>query len=187
MIAAIILSLFLVSTCTILHYECLKLLNLLLPRTELIENRAKVLAVLGGALVSHMLQITLFALCYHLLRNSFGLGGFNGDFRKTFSSLFYLSAETYTSLGMGDIYPTGPLRLIVGIEALTGLLMIGWTSSFTYLEMRRYWDTRLPGAGPDQRAIHRWRRSWDKPARVPRLRNAGRSSDEAAGSPRQKY
>jgi hypothetical protein len=30
--------------------------------------------------------------------------------------------------------------MVVGVEALTGLSMIAWTASFTYLEMQRYWD-----------------------------------------------
>ena len=29
--------------------------------------------------------------------------------------------------------------MICGIESLVGLLMVSWTASFTYLEMRRYW------------------------------------------------
>ena len=45
----------------------------------------------------------------------------------------------YETLGFGDIYPTGALRVVCGIESLIGLLMVGWTASFTYLEMRRYW------------------------------------------------
>ncbi len=64
MIPAIILSFFLVGTCTLLHYECLKLLNDFLPRASIIENRAKVLAALGGAIVSHLSQIMLFAGAY---------------------------------------------------------------------------------------------------------------------------
>jgi len=141
---AVMLSLFLVSTCTLLHYESLKLLNEYLPGATLIKPRAKVLAAMGGALLSHMAQIMLFAGAYHLLRDNFGLGGFGGHFGSSFSSFLYFSSETYTSLGLGDIYPTGTLRLVAGIEALTGLLMIGWTTSFTYLEMRRYWDVRRP-------------------------------------------
>ena len=49
----------------------------------------------------------------------------------------YFSSETCTTLGFGDIYPTGSLRLICGFESLAGLLMVSWTASFTYLEMRR--------------------------------------------------
>ena len=139
MFPAIILSLTLCGISTVLHYECLKLLSYLLPRTAIIETRAKVLAALGGAMVSHLSQIMLFAGAYFLLRDNFGLGGFGGQFKDAFSSFVYFSSETYTTLGLGDIYPSGSLRLVTGIEALTGLLMISWTASFTYLEMRRYW------------------------------------------------
>jgi len=138
-LAAVVLSLFLTGTSTLLHYECLKLLNDILPHVAVIKNRAKVLASMGGAMISHLLQIMLFAGAYHLLRDNFGLGGFGGDFKDAFSSFVYFSSETYTTLGIGDIYPSGSLRLVTGIEALTGLLMISWTASFTYLEMRRYW------------------------------------------------
>jgi len=139
-IPAVVLSFFLVAACTLLHYECLKLMNDFLPRVALIQNRAKVLAALGGAMVSHLSQIVLFAGAYFLLRDKFGLGGFGGEFIDNFSSFLYFSSETYTTLGLGDIYPTGSLRLVTGIEALTGLLMISWTASFSYLEMRRYWE-----------------------------------------------
>jgi hypothetical protein len=42
-------------------------------------------------------------------------------------------------LGYGDVVPHGPLRLLAGVEALTGLLMIGWSASFTYVSMARFW------------------------------------------------
>jgi hypothetical protein len=29
--------------------------------------------------------------------------------------------------------------MIAGVEALVGLLMIGWSASFTYLMMERFW------------------------------------------------
>jgi len=139
MIPAVALSFLLIGACTLLHYECLKLLNDSLPRAAIIENRAKVLAALGGAMISHLSQIMLFAGAYFLLRDRFGLGGFGGAFIDSFASFLYFSSETYTTLGLGDIYPSGSLRMVTGIEALTGLLMISWTASFTYLEMRRYW------------------------------------------------
>ena len=91
-------------------------------------------------MISHLSQIMLFAGAYYLLRDNFGLGGFGGEFKDTFASFLYFSSETYTTLGLGDIYPSGSLRLVTGTEALTGLLMISWTASFSYLEMRRYWE-----------------------------------------------
>ncbi len=139
MIPAIVLSVLLCGLSTLLQYECLKLLNDSLPRATAIENRAKVLAALGGAMISHLSQILFFAGAYYLLRDKFGLGGFGGQFKDAFSSFLYFSSETYTTLGLGGIYPVGSLRMVTGIEALTGLLMLSWTASFTYLEMRRYW------------------------------------------------
>jgi len=51
----------------------------------------------------------------------------------------YFSAETYTSLGFGDMTPIGPIRLIAAVEALNGLLLIGWSASFTYISMEKFW------------------------------------------------
>jgi len=56
--------------------------------------------------------------------------------------IFNFSAETYTTIGLGDTYPLGPLRLITGIEALNGLLLIGWSASFTYLAMQKFWNIK---------------------------------------------
>jgi len=132
-------SLVLLVVCTLIHYESLSVLKTSLGRTAIIPRRAKLLFVIFGATFSHLLQITLFAGAYFLLRDKFGLGGFGGVFDDTFSSFLYFSTETYTSLGFGDIYPIGAIRLLSGIETLAGLVMIGWTASFTYLEMTQYW------------------------------------------------
>lgn len=139
MLPSLLLCVVLVSTSVLIHYESLRYLNDRINRTTLISSRAKVLAALVGAMASHLLQIGVFALAFWLLRDKFGLGGFGGTFQDSLSSFVYFSSETYTTLGFGDIYPTGPLRMICGIESLVGLLMVSWTASFTYLEMRRYW------------------------------------------------
>ena len=136
---AFFLGLVLTAVCILLHYETLRLLNDRLARTKIISPRIKVLVAMVGAMASHVLQIFVFALAYYLLRDRIGLGGLGGKFQDTLLTFFYFSSETYTTLGFGDIYPTGQLRLICGIESLIGLLMISWTASFTYLEMRRYW------------------------------------------------
>jgi hypothetical protein len=51
-----------------------------------------------------------------------------------------LSAETYSSLGFGDVIPFGAIRLVAGVEALNGLLLIGWTASYVYIAMERFWN-----------------------------------------------
>ena len=43
------------------------------------------------------------------------------------------------ALGFGDVVPIGAIRLLAGTEALNGLLMIGWTASYAYITMERFW------------------------------------------------
>jgi hypothetical protein len=139
MFAAACFSLILLTACILIHYEVLRTLNDRLPGASWLPTRMRVVAALFGAMASHFGQITIFAFAYYILRDKFGMGQFGGQFDDIYSSFLYFSAETYTTLGLGDIYPMGPLRLVLGTETLTGLLMISWTASFTYLEMRRYW------------------------------------------------
>ena len=51
----------------------------------------------------------------------------------------YYSIVTYTSLGLGDVYPVGHIRFITGIEVLNGLMLITWSASFTFIAMKRLW------------------------------------------------
>ena len=51
----------------------------------------------------------------------------------------YFSATVYTTLGFGDLVPTGAVRFLAGTEAVTGFLLISWSASFTFLEMQRFW------------------------------------------------
>jgi hypothetical protein len=128
----------LVGASSFIHYEVLRLCNEHLARLNWFPGRAKVLLAISAAFCSHLAQIALFAAAYWLLDDT-ALGGLRGPTHATAATFLYFSAETYTSLGFGDIYPVGEIRLAVGIEALTGLLMISWTASFTYLEMCRHW------------------------------------------------
>lgn len=59
-----------------------------------------------------------------------------------FLDYVYFSAITYTTLGYGDLVPTGPIRFLTGTEALIGLMLITWSASITFLEMQRHWSAR---------------------------------------------
>jgi hypothetical protein len=54
----------------------------------------------------------------------------------------YLSAVTYTTVGFGDMVPVGALRFVTGTEALTGLVLVTWSASFTFIEMEKFWRGR---------------------------------------------
>ncbi len=45
---------------------------------------------------------------------------------------FYFSSVTYTTTGYGDLVLPEQWRLIGGIEALTGILMCGWSTGFFF-------------------------------------------------------
>ena len=48
---------------------------------------------------------------------------------KDFDSAIYFSSVTYTTVGYGDLLLPEPWRLAGGIEALTGILMCGWSAA----------------------------------------------------------
>lgn len=58
-----------------------------------------------------------------------------------FTERLYFSASTYASLGLGDIAPLGDFRMLAVVEVLNGLVLIGWTISFTYLAMETFWSS----------------------------------------------
>lgn len=95
------------------------------------------------AIVAHLAEIILFQLGYLLLVRGGQFGQIVGGSGNAFSDLFYFSAVTYTSTGYGDLLPTGDLRVLATIEALTGLIMIAWTTSFAFVLMQRYWMETL--------------------------------------------
>lgn len=136
----------LIALTTLVHYEVLRLLNERLP-TLGIPRRTKLLVVISSAMAGHTLEIGLYGLAFYGLGQIFGEGTLTGPGGFTLANCLYFSAETYTSLGFGDLIPIGPLRLLAGAEALNGLVLIGWSASFTYIAMERFWS---PG-DPDQK------------------------------------
>ena len=141
-IAVICLLLLLLST--VIHYEALRLLSVVLPHIR-IAPRSKLIAVVLTTFAAHATEMLLYAVAYYLIVHQLNLGTLVSEppgAPPSLSLCFYFSAETFTSLGYGDIRPSGPLRLLAGAEALNGLLLIGWSASFAYISMERFWDAR---------------------------------------------
>ncbi|MGD9764849.1 MAG: potassium channel family protein [Candidatus Binatia bacterium] len=53
------------------------------------------------------------------------------------STAFYFSAVTYSSLGYGDVVLDPQWRNVSGMEALTGILMAGLSTSFFFAFISR--------------------------------------------------
>jgi hypothetical protein len=135
----ILVSCFLVVTTTILHYEILRSLNSRLPSLA-VPSRAKLVVVILAAFVAHAAEMAMYGAALYILVAWLGAGSLAGVAGFSFANCLYFSAETYTSLGFGDVTPVGPVRLLAGVEALNGLLLIGWSASFTYISMEKFWS-----------------------------------------------
>jgi hypothetical protein len=73
--------------------------------------------VVFGLLLLHLLQITVWAAFYNL----------RGCF-PDFNTAIYYSATSYSTVGYGDVIPPPTWRIFGAIEAVTGVLMFGWST-----------------------------------------------------------
>ncbi len=138
LITAVSLAVLLVFVTVLVHYEALRLISGLLPRLRM-PPRSRVLAIIYAIFVVHLLEIGLFSTAYWLLCRDPALGGLAGHISGNYSDYLYFSATVYTSVGFGDVYPQLYVRLLSALEGLMGLVMIGWSASFTYLMMEKLW------------------------------------------------
>tara|TARA_X000001036_G_scaffold172828_2_gene163446 strand:- start:1256 stop:1543 length:288 start_codon:yes stop_codon:yes gene_type:complete len=90
------------------------------------------------SLVAHVVEIAIFAGAYGISTAS-QFGYLEGSFSSSIADYFYFSFAAFTTVGFGDIVPVGPVRLLAGMEALTGFVLITWTASYLYIEMTRTW------------------------------------------------
>ena len=147
MLLVLLSSVLLIGVTALIHYEVLSALNHRLPALEM-PSRSKLLVVIFTTFVAHAIEILVYAVALYLLGGIPGVGHLKGEPDFSLINVIYFSAETYTSLGFGDVTPVGAMRLLVGVEALNGLLLIGWSASYAYIAMERYWVPKQASRGP---------------------------------------
>ncbi|GAB5488960.1 MAG: potassium channel family protein [Parasphingorhabdus sp.] len=126
-----------ISICLYLHFNVLRLASRKISQIQT-SKRYPMLIIMTLIFVTHLIEIVFFAIAYWGMMKA-GTGNLAGAHTSTVADYFYFSVASYTTLGIGDITPMGSMRLVAGIEALTGLLLIAWSASFTYLMMERIW------------------------------------------------
>lgn len=134
----------LIALTSLLAYEILRATWLWLPRLT-VHSRLKTLLLLAPIFLCHMLAIWLYALTIYFVSHHTSLGSLKGEslmvsFAPSFMECLHYSTVVYTTVGFGDVVPTGILQMLAGAEALNGLVMIGWSVSLSYLAMERFWD-----------------------------------------------
>lgn len=136
----ILINALLLAAAVLTHFEMLHRLRLLSPKIPG-PTRLRVLVALFGAILAHFVEVILFAAGYVLLLQAENYGTLTGN---TTDSLWfdclYFSFLTYTTVGIGDIEPLGPIRFLAAMESLVGFVLLSWTASFMFMEMKRYWD-----------------------------------------------
>lgn len=156
MILAIASTIVLVLISMLVMYETMRLTSDHLAELPL-PPRPRMMLVVLAIFAGHTITIFLYAIGYWLLVLQWKVGGFAGpEPVKSFVDCLYFSAITYTSLGFGDLYPIDDIRMVSGFQAMNGLLLIGWSATFTYLTMQRLWP------------LHRSRRRMARRSRRPR-------------------
>jgi hypothetical protein len=127
MLTKLLIAFGLMAACVVLHAIGL---TLALSRTRRALSRAvlpyrKEVALLimlaVWTVVMHLAEISLWAFHYAWVHAMPDL-----------DSALYFSAVTYTTVGYGDLVLPAEWRLIGGVEALTGILMCGWSTGFFF-------------------------------------------------------
>ena len=80
----------------------------------------------GWIVLLHLVEITVWALFYvwtHAM--------------PELQSSLYFSAVTYTTTGYGDLVLPKEWQLVGAVEALTGILMCGWSTGFFFAVVSR--------------------------------------------------
>ena len=92
----------------------------------------------GFLLILNFLQSFIWALTFYLHPNI-------TEF-ETLEKAVYFSLVTFTTLGYGDITMESGHRILAGLEAINGVLLLGWSTTMMYslvqLIMRKLFEEK---------------------------------------------
>jgi hypothetical protein len=80
----------------------------------------------------HALEIIVWAVAYLMLVPINELA--------SFEEAVYFSFVTFTTLGYGDVTLSEGWRLLSGIEALNGIILVGWTTAMIFSVVQHIWQ-----------------------------------------------
>ena len=114
----------LMATCVVAHAATLPVLLRSLRHRSIASRPlwpwTRLFVLLAGAVVLlHLAEIAVWAFFYAWQRAM-----------PDMTSALYFSAVTYTTTGYGDLVLSPEWRLVGAVEALTGILMCGWSTAF---------------------------------------------------------
>ena len=73
----------------------------------------------------HVIHSLVWAICFYIIPQT------AAQFAN-FSESVYFSLVTFTTLGYGDISLSSDWRLLSGLEAINGIMLIGWSTAMMF-------------------------------------------------------
>jgi len=132
----VLLAVALPATCvTVQSLGMLVLIRWLSRVRRVLESRstylrvALLLRLFVGIVLLHLVQVGLWAVVFwraHELPNV--------------ETALYFSLATYTTIGFGDVVVGPGWRVLAGIEGLTGILLVGWSTAFVFAVVNRMYE-----------------------------------------------
>ncbi|MGN7752292.1 potassium channel family protein [Sinorhizobium sp. 22678] len=111
----------------------------ILRRRKVLSKRAEMVVFLGSAFMAHLFGVGLYALAFAWMHYHPEFGSLEGLAGSNATDFFYFSLTCYSTMGFGDVYATGDMRILAGLEGLNGLVLIAWSASFTFIAVERIW------------------------------------------------
>ena len=99
------------------------------------SSRSVLAALTSAAVVLvflHTVEIIVWAIVYEGLVPVGELADFE--------AAVYFSFVTFTTLGYGDITLSDGYRLLSGIQALNGILLVGWSTALMFSIVQKVWQ-----------------------------------------------
>jgi hypothetical protein len=81
----------------------------------------------------HTMQIILWAIVYRNI-------SYAGEL-ENFETAVYFSFVTFTTLGYGDITLSESGRVLSGIQAMNGILLVGWSTAVLFAVVQKLWQS----------------------------------------------
>ena len=98
------------------------------------STKRSMLVLVNSAIVVfalHAVEIIIWALAYRVMVPITELASFEES--------VYFSFVTFTTLGYGDISLSEAYRLLSGIEALNGIILVGWSTAMIFSVVQHIW------------------------------------------------
>lgn len=142
MLAKLLIALTLMALCVLIHALGVLLALRHIRRSGLDTTRFwkvcwMLILMASWMIVLHLLEITIWAVFYAAEHGMPNL-----------ETAMYFSAVTYTTTGYGDLVLPAPWRLVGAVEALTGILMCGWSTGFFFAIVSRLFGPRFNPVAP---------------------------------------